>query len=167
MTKSDTKRGKQGYFSFLGTATLSEATKQVVVAGRTRGCHIGTTNKDAASGHEMATIISSFSEWLLWVLVFTNIPIDIVTIILTGSLSMNTDSIMMLMKFAGLSLSYCSNWVMWQVYISWTLSAWANHSATRTVWKRFRAFTLVAFAYLLLSDRREIDTSISVIVASP
>ena len=60
--KSDTKRGKQGYFSFLGTATLSEATKQAVVAGCTCGCHIVTTNKDAAGGYEMATIISSFSE---------------------------------------------------------------------------------------------------------
>ena len=29
----------------------------------------------------MATIIFSFSEWLLWVIVFTNIAIDIVTII--------------------------------------------------------------------------------------
>ena len=82
--KSDTKRGKQGYFSFLSIATLSETTKQAVVAGHTCGCHIGTTNKDAAIGHEMATIISSFSEWLLWVTVFTNTAIDIVTIILTG-----------------------------------------------------------------------------------
>ena len=93
--KSDAKRGKQGYFSFLGTATLSEATKQAVVAGRTYGCHIGTTSKDAASSHEMATIISSFSEWLLWVIVFTNIAIDIVTIILTGIgavISINIDT---------------------------------------------------------------------------
>ena len=82
--KSDAKRGKQGYFSFLVTATLYEATKQAVIAGRTCGCHIGTTNKDTAGGHEMATIISSFCEWLLWVIVFTNIAIDIVTIILTG-----------------------------------------------------------------------------------
>ena len=82
--KRDTKRGKQGYFSFVGTATLSEATKQAVVAGRTCGCHIGTTNRDAVSGHEMTTIISSFSEWLLRVIVFTNIAIDIVTLIKTG-----------------------------------------------------------------------------------
>ena len=32
----------------------------------------------------MATIISSFSGWLLWVIVFTNIAIDFVSIILTG-----------------------------------------------------------------------------------
>ena len=32
----------------------------------------------------MATIISSFSEYLLWIIVFTNIAIDIVTIIQTG-----------------------------------------------------------------------------------
>ena len=31
--KSDAMGGKQGYFSFLGTATLSEATKQAEVAG--------------------------------------------------------------------------------------------------------------------------------------
>ena len=82
--KSEAKRGKRGYFSFVGTATLSEATKQAVVAGRTCGCHIGTTKRDAASGHEMATLISSFSEWLLRVIVFTNIAIDIVTLIQTG-----------------------------------------------------------------------------------
>ena len=82
--KCDAKGVKQGYFSFLGIATLSEATKQVVVAGCTCGCHIGKTNKDAASGHEMTTTIFSFSEWLLWAIVFTNIAIDIVTIILTG-----------------------------------------------------------------------------------
>ena len=60
--KSDAKGVKQGYFSFLGTATLSEATKQAVFSGCTCGCHTGKTNKDAASGHEMATIISGFSE---------------------------------------------------------------------------------------------------------
>ena len=63
--KSDAKGVKQGYFSFLGTATLSEATEQAVFSGYTCGCHIGKTNKDAASGHEMATIMSRFSEWLL------------------------------------------------------------------------------------------------------
>ena len=77
--QSDAKRGRQGYFSFLGTATLSEATKPAVVAEYISGCHIETTNKYAAGGHETATIISSFSEWLLWVIVFTNIAIDIVT----------------------------------------------------------------------------------------
>ena len=82
--ESDAKGVKQGYFSLLGTATLSEATKQAVFSGYTCGCHIGKTNKDAASGHEMATIISRFGEWLLWVIIFTNIAIDIVTIILTG-----------------------------------------------------------------------------------
>ena len=71
--KSDAKGVKHGYFSFLGTATLSEATEQAVFSGYTCGCHIGKTNKDAASGHEMATIISRFSEWLLWVIIFTNI----------------------------------------------------------------------------------------------
>ena len=81
---SDAKRRKQGYFLFLGTATLSEAIKQTVVAGLTCGCRFGTTNKDTASDHAMATIISSFSGWLLWVIVFTNIAIDSVTIILTG-----------------------------------------------------------------------------------
>ena len=55
--KSDAKGVKHGYFSFLGTAT-----KQAVFSGCTCGCHIGKTNKDAASGHEMATIISRFSE---------------------------------------------------------------------------------------------------------
>ena len=82
--KSDSKGVKQDYFSFLGTVTLSEAIKQAVFAGCTCGCHIGTTNKDADSDHELAQIISRFSEWLLWVIVFTNIAIDIVTIILTG-----------------------------------------------------------------------------------
>ena len=82
--KSDAKGRKQGYFSFLGTPSLSEATKQAAVADRARGCHIGTTNKDATNDQEMATIISSFSEWLLWVNIFPNIAIDIVTIILAG-----------------------------------------------------------------------------------
>ena len=82
--KSDAKGVKQGYFSFPGTATFSEATKQVVFAACTCGCHIGKTNQDAASGHEIATTMSSFSEWLLWVIVFTNIAIDNVTIILTS-----------------------------------------------------------------------------------
>ena len=31
--------------------TLPEAIKQAVVAGCTRGCHIGMTNTDAVSGH--------------------------------------------------------------------------------------------------------------------
>ena len=39
--KSDAKGGKQGNCSFLGIATLSEASKQAVVAGRACGCHIG------------------------------------------------------------------------------------------------------------------------------
>ena len=82
--KSDAKGVQQGYLSFLGTATLSEATEQAVFSGYTCGCHIGETNTDAASGHEMVTIISRFSEWLLWVIVFPNTAIDIVTIILTG-----------------------------------------------------------------------------------
>ena len=60
--KRDAKGVKHGYFSFLGTATLSEATAQAVFAGCASGCHVGKTNKDAASGHEMATLISSFSE---------------------------------------------------------------------------------------------------------
>ena len=37
--KSEAKQGKQDYFSFLGTATLSEAMQPVVVAGYIRGCH--------------------------------------------------------------------------------------------------------------------------------
>ena len=93
--KRDAKGVKQGCVSFLGTATLPEATQQAVFPGYTCGCHIGKTNKDAASGYEMATIISRFSEWLLWVIVFTNIAIDIVTIILTGIgavIAINTDT---------------------------------------------------------------------------
>ena len=72
------------FFLFLGTTTLSEAMKQAVVAGCTCGCRNGMTNKDAASGHEKATIISSFNEWLLAAIDFTNIAIDIVTTITTG-----------------------------------------------------------------------------------
>ena len=76
--------GEENRVIFRFTATLSEATRQAVVAGRTCGCHIGTTNKYAAIGHEMATIISSFSVWLLWVMVFTNRAIAIATILVTG-----------------------------------------------------------------------------------
>ena len=43
---------RHDYLPFPGTATLSEAIKQVVIAGCTLGCHIGVTNTDAASGHE-------------------------------------------------------------------------------------------------------------------
>ena len=60
--KSEVKGGKQGYFSFLGTATLSEAIKPALVASYICGCHIGTTNKYAPSRHETATMISSFGE---------------------------------------------------------------------------------------------------------
>ena len=60
--QNETKKGKHGYVSFLGTATLSEAMKQIVVTGCTRGCHIKIENTDAASGHEVATIISSVSD---------------------------------------------------------------------------------------------------------
>ena len=49
--KSDAKGRKQGYFSFLGTPSLSEATKQAAVADRARGCHIGTTNKQRVLMH--------------------------------------------------------------------------------------------------------------------
>ena len=45
---------------------------------------VGMKNKDAASDHETATIISSFSEWLLWGVVFINIAIDIDPNITTG-----------------------------------------------------------------------------------
>ena len=44
----------------------------------------GMTNTHVASSHEAAIIISSFSKWLLWVIVFTNTGIDIVTDITTG-----------------------------------------------------------------------------------
>ena len=44
----------------------------------------GMTNTHAASSHETAIIISSFSKWLLWVIVFRNTAIDIVTDITTG-----------------------------------------------------------------------------------
>ena len=46
-----------------------------------------------------------------------------------------------------------------------------NHAVTKAVLGQFRAFTLHSFVYLSLilfhHDRIEIDTSISVIVASP
>ena len=44
----------------------------------------GMTNTHAASNHEAAIIISSFRKWFLWVIVFTNTAIDIVTDITTG-----------------------------------------------------------------------------------
>ena len=42
------------------------------------------TNTNPVSDHEAAIINSSFSEWLLWVIVFTNTAIDIVSDITTG-----------------------------------------------------------------------------------
>ena len=47
--KSDAKGVKQGHFSFLGTATLSEVTEQAVFSGYTCGYHIGKTNKQRRS----------------------------------------------------------------------------------------------------------------------
>ena len=42
------------------------------------------TNTNPVSDHEAAIINSSFSEWLLWVIVFTYTAIDIVKDIMTG-----------------------------------------------------------------------------------
>ena len=82
--KSDAKGVKQGYFSFLGTATLSEATEQAVFSGYTCGYHIGKTNKQRRSQRQWNGYHNLSLQWLLWVVVFTNTAIDIVTIILTG-----------------------------------------------------------------------------------
>ena len=84
--KSEANWGKQDYCLFLGDAIHSEAIKQAVVAGCTFGCHTiqGMTNTNPVSGQEAAIIIPSFSEWLLWAIVFTNMAIDIVKDIMTG-----------------------------------------------------------------------------------
>ena len=81
--KSEAKWGKQDYCLFLGSATLSEVIKQPVVAGCTCGCHKSMTNTNPVSDHEAAIINSSFNEWLLWVIVFTYMIIDIVKYIMT------------------------------------------------------------------------------------
>ena len=44
----------------------------------------GMTNTNPVSDHETVIINSSFSEWLLWVIVFTYTAIDIVKDIMTG-----------------------------------------------------------------------------------
>ena len=81
--RSDAKRGKRSFLISWHCNTFWS-----VKGGGSRRPHLNRNDKQrytqAASGHEMATIISSFSEWLLWVIVFTNIAIDIVTIIQTG-----------------------------------------------------------------------------------
>ena len=58
--------------------------KQAEVAGCTYVVHYVNDNKDTATYHETITTTSRFRDWLLWVLVFTNITIDIVTDITTG-----------------------------------------------------------------------------------
>ena len=56
-----------------------------MIAGYTCGCHTSMKNTDETSGHKTATTISSFSEWMLWVIIFTNTAIDIVTYITTDT----------------------------------------------------------------------------------
>ena len=63
--KSDVKGVKNGYFSFLGTATLSEATEQAVFSGYTCGCHIGKTNKQRRSQRPWNGYHNLSLQWMI------------------------------------------------------------------------------------------------------
>ena len=83
--KSEAKWEKQDYCLFLGSATLSEVIKQAVVTSCTCGCHTRyDKHKPSQRPQSSYHINSSFSEWLLWVIVFTYTTIDMVKDIMTG-----------------------------------------------------------------------------------
>ena len=82
--KTEAKQGKQDYFRFLVLQPfLKRYSRRCSPAAFVVPIQ-GMTNAHTASSHEAAIIISSFSKWLLWVIVFRNTAIDIVTDITTG-----------------------------------------------------------------------------------
>ena len=82
--KSEAKQGKQDYFRFLVLQPFLKRYSWRWSLAASVVAIQGMTNTHAASSHEAAIIISSFSKWLLWVIVFRNTAIDIVTDITTG-----------------------------------------------------------------------------------
>ena len=82
--KSEAKQGKKDYFRFLVLQPFLKRYSRRWSSAASVVAIQGMTNTHAASSHEAAIIISSFSKWLLWVSVFTNTTIDIVTDITAG-----------------------------------------------------------------------------------
>ena len=82
--KSEAKQGKQDYFRFLILQPFLKRYSRRWSPAASVVAIQGMTNTHAANSHETAIIISSFSKWLLWVFVFRNTAIDIVTDITTG-----------------------------------------------------------------------------------
>ena len=82
--KSEAKQRKQDYFRFLVLQPFLKRYSRRWSPAASVVAIQSMTNTHAASSHEAAIIISSFSKWLLWVIVFTNTAIDVVTDITTG-----------------------------------------------------------------------------------
>ena len=77
--KSEAKQGKQDYFRFLVLQPFLKRYSRWWLPAASVVAVQSMTNTHAASSNEAAIMISSFSKWLLWVIVFTNTAIDIVT----------------------------------------------------------------------------------------
>ena len=82
--KSEAKQGKPDYFRFLVLQPFLKRYSRRWSPAASVVSIQGMTNTHAASSQEAAIIISSFNKWLLWVIVFRNMAIDIVTDITTG-----------------------------------------------------------------------------------
>ena len=110
--KSEAKQGKQNYFRFLVLQPFLKRYSRRWSPTASVVAIQGMTNTHAASSHETIIIISSFSRWLLWVIVFRNTAIDIVTD--------NTTGICVIMAIIGTFIKILVD--------KWTMTEWTKYA---------------------------------------